>query len=86
MCKANKAHHKTQKQNSPRLIFDDCWGRVVAAGVYKDVCVWLRRRLRGEERKCPVSPPPAAPATTHHTEISQFLFQQSLNFSPQYNQ
>ena len=39
----------------------------MAAGVYKDVCVWLRRRLRGEERKCPVSPPPAAPATTHHT-------------------
>ena len=67
MCKANKAHHKTQKQNSPGLIFDDCWGRVVAAGVYKDVCVWLRRRLRGKERKCPVSPPPAAPATTHHT-------------------
>ena len=54
-------------KNPTGLIFDDCWGRVVAAGVYKDVCVGLRRRLRGEERKCPVSPPPAAPATTHHT-------------------
>ena len=66
------------------------------------VC-WLRRRLRGKERKCPVSPPPAAPATTHHTAAAmadpeqfpkhldmislntQFLFQQSLNFSPQYD-
>ena len=97
MCKGNKAH----KHNG--LIFDDCWGRVVAAGVYKDVCVWLRRRLRVKRGNGPCHLQLLLPLPhitqftqllpcpilnnlpTFRYEISQFLFQQSLNFSPQYD-
>ena len=77
-----------QQKNSPGLIFDDCCGRVVAAGVYKDVCVGLRRRLRGEERKCPVSRVTSTCCSCYHAShscchgwtIYQHLEMKSLNF------